>query len=86
MTYQTTSEHGSVRSTAMGALSILRTGAGVIGGWLVSIGDSYMKAAVASSRGQLIEKLHAKSDAELAALGIKREEIGRFVFRDLYYF
>lgn len=37
------------------------------------------------SRRDQIEALEARSDAELAALGITRSEIGRYVFRDLFY-
>ncbi|PJE35490.1 hypothetical protein CVM52_16870 [Pseudooceanicola lipolyticus] len=39
----------------------------------------------ARSRTAQIERLNAKSDAELAKLGIKRDEIPRYVFRDLFY-
>ncbi len=41
--------------------------------------------ADARSRRDRIEALEAKSDAELAKLGIKREDIAYHVFRDLYY-
>ncbi|MBR9652832.1 hypothetical protein IT775_17070 [Thalassobius aquimarinus] len=37
------------------------------------------------SRIDQVQKLDAKSDAELAALGLKREEIPRYVFRDMFY-
>ena len=32
-----------------------------------------------------IEALEAKSDAELAAMGLRRQDIMRHVFRDLFY-
>ena len=73
MTYQTP----SAPSAFYGISSTLRAALGAVGGVLKSIGDSYMKAAVASSRVQLIEKLQAKSDAELEQLGLKRSEISR---------
>ena len=39
----------------------------------------------AKSRRDLYEALEAKSDAELAALGIRRDQIAQYVFRDLLY-
>jgi uncharacterized protein YjiS (DUF1127 family) len=38
-----------------------------------------------SARLQKVEMLNAKSDAELAEMGIKRDDIVHHVFRDLYY-
>ncbi len=38
-----------------------------------------------SSRLGMIEALEAKTDAELAAMGLRRENIVHHVFRDLYY-
>ncbi len=32
-----------------------------------------------------IEALNAKSDTELAAMGLKRDDIPQYVFRDLFY-
>jgi len=32
-----------------------------------------------------IDALNAKSDAELAALGTSRDDIPRYVFRDMFY-
>lgn len=37
------------------------------------------------SRSEVIAKLQSKTDAELAVLGIKRDEIPAYVFRDLFY-
>ena len=37
------------------------------------------------SRAAEIAALEAKSDAELAELGVKREQIPAYVFRDLFY-
>ncbi len=37
------------------------------------------------SRSAQVQQLEAKSDAELAAMGLKREQIALHVFRDLYY-
>lgn len=38
-----------------------------------------------ASRRGLIEQLEAKSDEELATLGIRRENITSYVFRDMFY-
>jgi uncharacterized protein YjiS (DUF1127 family) len=37
------------------------------------------------SRMDEIEALNARTDAELAALGITRDDIPRYVFRDTFY-
>lgn len=41
--------------------------------------------AVRYSRRAQIEALEAKSDEELARLGIRREDIAYHVFKDLFY-
>jgi len=41
--------------------------------------------ARARSRAGAIERLGRKSDAELAAMGLRREDIARHVFRDLLH-
>ncbi len=41
--------------------------------------------AEANARIAKIEKLSSKSDAELAEMGLKREDIARVVFRDISY-
>lgn len=91
MTYQSASEHFAARIPARGQsitsapfLSARRSLA-VIKGIFARIGDSLMKAAEASSRMHQIEALQAKSDEELAQLGIKRDDIVHHVFRDLFY-
>lgn len=38
-----------------------------------------------ASRRRMIETLEAKTDADLAAMGLRRENIVHHVFRDLYY-
>ncbi|WBU65398.1 hypothetical protein [Paracoccus aerodenitrificans] len=47
-----------------------------------AIGRLIEDAAYAQSRAPQIEALYAKSDEELARLGIKRDEIVYYVFRD----
>lgn len=50
-----------------------------------AIGRSFMAYAEASSRRAEIEALESRSDAELAKLGIKRDQIVHYVFRDLIH-
>ncbi|MGC3939395.1 DUF1127 domain-containing protein [Roseobacter sp. EG26] len=49
------------------------------------IGSSLMLAASANRRMVIVERLQEKSDAELAAIGIRREDIVRHVFSDILY-
>ncbi|SIN94858.1 DUF1127 domain-containing protein [Vannielia litorea] len=42
-------------------------------------------AAEANPRMKAVNRLSAMSDEELAARGLKREDIVRHVFRDIYY-
>ncbi|CUH65629.1 hypothetical protein TG4357_01966 [Thalassovita gelatinovora] len=44
--------------------------------------NAYMEQ---KSRSAEIEALNAKTDAELAAMGLKRENIAYYVFRDMFY-
>ena len=50
-----------------------------------SILRSMSAYADARSRRSQIEALEAKTDEELARLGIKRQDIAYHVFRDLFY-
>lgn len=52
---------------------------------LRSIANGFEQYAKARSRVEQIEKLEAKSDAELAKMGIARDQIAYHVFRDLFY-
>jgi len=63
---------------ALRVLNLLRT---IFGG----IGNALINAAEASSRVHRVEALHAKTDVELAKMGLKRDDIVYYVFRDLYY-
>lgn len=38
------------------------------------------------SRSDEIDALNAKTDAELAAMGLERDDIPRYVFRDIFYY
>ncbi|SNR34700.1 hypothetical protein [Puniceibacterium sediminis] len=44
-----------------------------------------VRIAESNGRMKAVERLNAMSDAELAARGLKREEIVRHVFRDMFY-
>jgi uncharacterized protein YjiS (DUF1127 family) len=46
---------------------------------------SIERSARVQSRRARIEALEAKSDEELARLGIRREDIAYHVFKDLFY-
>ncbi|MBM1632540.1 DUF1127 domain-containing protein [Sulfitobacter mediterraneus] len=51
--------------------------------------SKFGRAIMANSAGQRridrVERLRAKSDAELAELNIKRDDIVHYVFKDIYY-
>ncbi|SDD62336.1 hypothetical protein SAMN05421538_10271 [Paracoccus isoporae] len=53
-----------------------------LGALLSRIGRSFERLAEAQSRSKEVEALYAKSDAELARLGIRRDQIPQYVFRD----
>ncbi|MEL6889577.1 MAG: hypothetical protein AAFO86_12840 [Pseudomonadota bacterium] len=42
-------------------------------------------SAAADQRMKRIEALNAKSDDELAEMGLRRQDIAAYVFRDLMY-
>ena len=56
-----------------------------IAGWGAALRRAFEAHARAASRRDAIEALEAKSDAELAALGLRRDEIVYHVFRDRFY-
>lgn len=51
--------------------------------FFVAIGKALVAGSEGNRRLKLVEKLSAKSDEELAALGIRREDIVRRVFIDM---
>lgn len=61
--------------------SILR----VLAAPFVAIGNVLIAIGEANSRSQQVQRLHDMDDAELAARGIKRDEIAHHVFKDIYY-
>ena len=50
-----------------------------------AIGDAFVLLAESNSRVRKAETLNAMSDVELAKRGLKREDIARHVFGDLFY-
>lgn len=50
-----------------------------------AIGNGLVAAAENSSRMKRIQALQSMTDAQLAAIGIKRDDIVRHVFSDLFY-
>jgi len=54
-------------------------------GILARIGGFFTDLAAARSRSEEVARLNAKSDAELARMGLRREDIVRHVFRDILY-
>lgn len=53
--------------------------------YFAAIGQGFNAYLERRSRLDRVRALSAKSDAELAKLGIKRDEIVSHVFRDLFY-
>ena len=78
MTYQTTTAPSFAVDAAHRAL-------GSVGSFFRAIGHAIMVNSSAQRRLDRVHALRAKSDAELATLKIKREDIVHEVFRDLYY-
>jgi hypothetical protein len=52
---------------------------------LHGIGAGFEAFLTARSRMHQIERLNAKSDEQLARMGLRREDIARHVFRDILY-
>lgn len=53
--------------------------------FFVALGHSAAMSAAAESRFKRIEALNAKTDEELAAMNLRREDIAAYVFRDLMH-
>ena len=51
----------------------------------VAIGHFLVKLGEANSRAKTVQRLNDMSDAELARIGLAREDIVRHVFRDYMY-
>lgn len=53
--------------------------------FMIALGHSAAMSAAAESRFRRMEALNAKSDEELAAMNLRREDITAYVFRDLMH-
>ncbi len=79
MTYPTSSDK-------LSAPEALATGfANKVLSLMASFFRSLATATEASSRFHQIEALQAKTDEELAAMGLRRNQIARYVFQELFY-
>jgi uncharacterized protein YjiS (DUF1127 family) len=50
-----------------------------------ALGNIFLAWAESDSRLRQMEALNALSDAELAERGLRRDEIARFVFKDVFW-
>tara|TARA_R110002049_G_scaffold58917_2_gene159777 strand:+ start:1362 stop:1658 length:297 start_codon:yes stop_codon:yes gene_type:complete len=91
MTYVQPSEQFAARipargqSTSTSPFLNARLGLNQLGGIFTAVGDWMMRIAETQSRSDRIAALEAKTDAELAAIGIERDQILHHVFRDRFY-
>lgn len=53
--------------------------------FLGRVGEAMCRSAAAEARLKQIDRLTAKSDAELAKMGLGRADIPAYVFRDLMH-
>ncbi|MEP3347587.1 MAG: DUF1127 domain-containing protein [Litoreibacter sp.] len=56
-----------------------------VGDFFVSMFGKIDLSASVNARVAQMDKLNAKSDEELKAIGLRREDIARYVFRDIYH-
>lgn len=59
--------------------------AGSITGFFQSLFNGLIAIAESNSRVKEVDRLNALSDAQLARIGLRREDITRYVFRDMLY-
>lgn len=57
----------------------------LLGRMLSALGQAMIAHMERHSRLEQIRRLQALTDAELAAKGLRREDIPRYVFRDVFY-
>lgn len=72
----------TVSTAPAGTLAAVR---GQIDRFFAGIGQGVNAYIEAQSRLPQIARLNAKSDEQLAAMGLSREQIPQYVFRDLFY-
>lgn len=53
--------------------------------FFAAVGRGMMMSAASEARMRQVDKLNAKSDAELAKMGLRRQDIAAHVFRDLMH-
>lgn len=53
--------------------------------FLAAIGRGIVASVESNSRLRTVQHLQAKTDAELADIGLKRDDIVRHVYGDLFY-
>ena len=78
MAYQNTHVDGGFGRTLYAVYDAVR-------GFLSSVGTAMIVSSSYNARVHKVQALQAKSDEELAAMNIKRDEIVHHVFHDLYY-
>jgi uncharacterized protein YjiS (DUF1127 family) len=67
-------------------LSAIASGIGRVGAYILeSLTRMGEINSTAHNRLEQVERLQAKSDEDLAKLGIQRHEIPRYVFRDMFW-
>ena len=72
-------------STEVTHVSIWTRLSDLFGRFATGVAEGFTAFATARSRMHEFERLNAKSDEELARIGLKRDQIPRHVFRDLFY-
>lgn len=55
------------------------------GSWLMGLGQAVFVARGMEARMTQLHNLQTKTDDELKAMGLKREDLARYVFRDILY-
>jgi hypothetical protein len=78
MTYQTTMTTSGFGASAHAALAR-------VGAFFNSVAHAMVANSSMQRRVDLVHTLQSKTDAELAALKIDREQIVHHVFKDMYY-
>jgi uncharacterized protein YjiS (DUF1127 family) len=58
---------------------------GVLSRIMARIASAATAYSVAQSRADQVQRLNEKTDAELARMGLRRENIAHYVFRDILY-
>jgi uncharacterized protein YjiS (DUF1127 family) len=51
----------------------------------VALKRAFRAYDAAQSRADQVQRLNGMTDAELARIGLRREDIARYVFRDILY-